>query len=301
LNEFIELGRFHGLIINRVICDDEWHRVDTMDKRGHYNGSYIHDGKFGALINWATMTECACHPDRGSEAWNSPANLRLRQDMALAIAESSKAKEERYKRGAQEAAVLLQESEMKPHPYLAKKGFPEMLGFVNRGLLLVPMRDIMTNKLNSVQSIDDYGLKKFMHGGRAKGSVFKMGNKNAQGMRVLCEGYGTGLSIMEAARSFYNPVLVIVCFSTVNIPAVANYIKDNAIVVADNDEAGRVAAEKSGLPYVHPSKEGSDANDLHQSEGILAVEKLLRRGMLEMVNSRKPPHQDEPRESLDRA
>jgi len=287
LNEFIEFGRFHGLIINRVICDDNWHRVDTMDKRGHYNGSYIHDGKFGALINWATMTECACHPDRGSEAWNSAANLRLRQDMALAIAESSKTKEERYRRGAQEAAVMLQESAMEPHPYLAKKGFPEMLGFVNRGLLLIPMRDIVTNKLNSVQSIDPDGLKKFMHGGRAKGSVFKMGNKNANGMQVLCEGYGTGISLAEAAKGLYNPVVVIVCFSSGNIPAVANYIKGDAIVVADNDEAGRIAAEKSGLPWVMPSVEGHDANDLHQSEGILAVEKLLRRGMLEMINARK--------------
>ena len=47
-------------------------------------------------------------------------------------------------------------------------------------------------------------------------------------------------------------------------------------MVADHDESGtgQRAAESSYMPWVMPEMIG-DANDLHQSEGLLAVRSML--------------------------
>ena len=69
------------------------------------------------------------------------------------------------------AERMIRQAETSWHPYLVAKGFPEAQGLVLGELLLVPMRDFQ-RKLHSVQTITADGKKKFLAGGRAKGSVF---------------------------------------------------------------------------------------------------------------------------------
>lgn len=178
----------------------------------------------------------------------------------------------RRQEAAEKAADLLKQAEHTWHPYLVAKGFAEERGFVFDGLFLVPMRDIGTGRINSVQMIDAAGGKKFLSGGKAKGSVFMLGTGSPT---FLCEGYATGLSVRAALRSLYSPARVVVCFSAANLKPVSERTGD--FVVADNDEsnAGRLWAERTGLPYWMPPETGTDANDYHRKHGLRALAEAL--------------------------
>ena len=58
----------------------------------------------------------------------------------------------------------------------------------------------------------------------------------------------------------------------------------HAVVVADNDKpvaqfgglgTGEFYARRTGLPWAMPPAVGTDANDLHQGEGLVALQSLL--------------------------
>ena len=132
------------------------------------------------------------------------------------------------------------------------------------GKLLVPMRDHKTTRLNSMQSIAADGTKKFLAGGKASGSVFRMGNG---GSRWLVEGFATALSVRAALRSLYCNDPVVACFSAHNLTNVPG-----SFVIADNDASGtgEKYARKTGLPFWMPPEIG-DANDHHRRHGIAAL------------------------------
>lgn len=177
--------------------------------------------------------------------------------------------ERRRRLEAQRKALeMIQRSQMASHPYLARKGFPEELGLVNDGLLIVPMRDVETYELNSLQTIDETGGKKFLAGGKAKGSVFVIGNR---GESYLCEGYATALSVRAALQSLYRQARVVVCFSAANLAFVAKRVR--GYVVADHDASGtgEKYARLTGLPWWMPSEVGMDANDFHLAHGVRAL------------------------------
>lgn len=174
----------------------------------------------------------------------------------------------RRREAADRAADMLKRSTLKWHQYLVNKGFPKAQGFVLDGLLLVPMRNIKTNRITSVQTISSDGEKKFIKNGRAKDSVFVMG---AGATTFLCEGYATGLSVKAAVQELYLPARVVVCFSASNLKNIAE-AGVGQYVIADNDEsrAGEKWAKATGLPYWMPPSEG-DANDFHKAHGIRAL------------------------------
>ena len=49
---FQSFAEQHGLIIDHLVYD-KWTRVPTLDHPKKKNGSYIYDGKSGAVLNWA--------------------------------------------------------------------------------------------------------------------------------------------------------------------------------------------------------------------------------------------------------
>jgi len=178
----------------------------------------------------------------------------------------------RRQKAADDAADMIKRAEVKWHPYLVSKGFPKETGLVLDGDLLLPMRDFGTGRITSLQRIDAEGNKKFLYGGKAKGSVFIIGSGQPT---YLCEGYATGLSIRSALKSMYSPARVMVCFSASNLMTVAAHVGE--FVVADHDESdtGRIYAEKTGLPYWMPPEIG-DANDYYRKHGARALADCLR-------------------------
>jgi putative DNA primase/helicase len=170
---------------------------------------------------------------------------------------------------------------MEEHPYLEIKGFADMQGYVMGGKLLIPMRNVVTNKLQGFQEIywDEPNRKyekKMLHGMRAKNAVLIMGSKEAPETWFV-EGYATGLSLHKALRSTGSNASVVVCFSASNMIQVADQVKGDRFIFADNDESktGEKAAIETGLPWTMADEVGMDANDMHDKLGLMSVVKKV--------------------------
>ena len=177
---------------------------------------------------------------------------------------------------AKRAQELLRAAIQVTHPYLAAKGFNAATGLVFGEHLLIPIRNAWHDRLMSLQQINAVGEKRFLHGARAKGGVYRLG----RGSKIfLCEGYATGLSIELAAKRLYRDPMVVVCFSANNLLEVAPAFP-SAVICADHDSTGtgEQIARQSGLPWVRPKMMG-DFNDLHQRDGIYSVIQYLREGV----------------------
>ena len=247
----------------------------------------------------------------------APVALELSSEEKLRRVEESLregvARDRAAERAAQVATKMLGEAELLPHPYLAAKGFPEANGLViaKDNLLLVPMRNVKTGAVQSLQTITPDGQKRFLAGGRAKGGVFNLGRSST---RWYCEGYATGLSVQAALRRMYRDDQVVVCFSAANLAHVANPAPSSPrprYVIADHDlykcgnkccghtwskvglpfdttcpQCGRSVVPPAGeknavitsLPYWMPPEPG-DANDFHQAHGIHALAEGLREAL----------------------
>jgi putative DNA primase/helicase len=156
-----------------------------------------------------------------------------------------------------------------------------MQGLVLDGKLLIPMRNVVTNKLQGYQEIwwDAPNMKyekKMLAGMRAKNAVFFLGERTAP-EAWLVEGYATGLSLHAALRSVGLRASVVVCFSASNMVAVADQIKGRKFIYADNDksETGAKSAEQTGLPWTMSDTVGHDANDDHKKTGLFSVVKKI--------------------------
>jgi len=148
------------------------------------------------------------------------------------------------------------------------------LGFVSDDRLFIPMRNVVTNKLQGYQSIwwnmeERKYEKKMLLGMKAKNAVHFIGSKTAD-EAWLVEGYATGLSVYHALRSIGSDASVVVCFSAINLVQVADQIKGKRYIFADNDESktGEKSAEQTGLPWTMADEVGMDANDLHKKSGL---------------------------------
>lgn len=260
MNDFLSFARDHGLIMDHVIADGRVHRVRTETKPRKRNGAYAFDNVRGFVQDWTV------HPSAIPYRDGSPKPSAARLNRAQGVSADAKAAELL-------AGQIIARSAFLPHPYLARKGFPQLAGLVDDGRLIVPMYAAPhCRRVVSVQRIAEDGSKLFLRGGVAKDAVYHLGRGSTD---VLVEGYATGLSVRAAMTALYRDCRVVVCFSAGNLASVAR-LYPRGFVVADNDHsgAGQQAAEKSGLPWVMPTTVG-DANDLHQREGLGALCALL--------------------------
>lgn len=96
---------------------------------------------------------------------------------------------------AKAASIWQASSGCTNHPYLARKGVQAYGTRLYRGLLVIPLRNA-AGVLQSLEFISPDGGKKFLRGGRVKGSYFPIGKPG----NVVCvaEGFATAASIFEA-------------------------------------------------------------------------------------------------------
>ena len=268
---FEDFARSHGLILEGVQLD-RWVPTPTEDHPSSSNGRYKYLGNVGWVQNWATMDKPA--------TWFADGHSMDSPDIKKRMTEAMKATQALTERAQRKAGWILHQTELKTHPYLASKGFPEELGNVwNRfgeEILVIPMR--IDNRLAGVQLIDDKGNKKFLHGQTTKGASFCM---NAKGIPIFCEGYATALSVRECMKASNIKYAIYVCFSASNMKHIARNIGDG-FVVADNDPncIGEKSAKETGQPYWISETVGNDFNDDHMLHGTFKMSQILKKALL---------------------
>lgn len=262
----------HGLVIRQLLPDGRVHRVPTLTHPRKKNGAYQFDGIYGWVKDWARhVTPERWRPDAAAVEYDRALHAKI-------IAERAAEDAERRANAVTNAWAALKGATVQHHHYLERKGFPNESIFVSPdSRIVLPMWDIANygKALNSVQFIDEDGSKKFLPGGKAQGSVYRIGTGQKQ---LLCEGYATALSVRAALHMLHLQAVVYVCFSAGNLAHVAQQIKGARYVVADNDasQTGERVARETQLPWAMPPTVGHDANDMHQADGIAPVAALVR-------------------------
>lgn len=289
---FQDFAESHGVLIRDLIADDRIHRCATLAHPRTKNGSYRFDGQRGWVFAWDGEGRAISYTDPNAkpltEAEQAGRNARrqaVRDEQAIL-----------QRKAAEWAARLLSLAKPKEHDYLHRKGFKTAQGLVlPDGELFIPMRDVRSNDLLGGQVVkwlpeELRWEKKYLYGMRSSGACYRMGPARAV-ESVLCEGYATGLSIEAAIRQMRLNAAVLVCFSAHNLKVVAERTEGRRYVIADHDpaqtdpvkalqnpgEQGKRAAVATGLGWAMPNRVGDDANDLHVSEGLMAVCALVMR------------------------
>jgi len=289
---FIDFARAHGVEIEpaRFYSSEKIHRCGTVEKPRSTNGAWFWDGQRGWVMDWSGDARTIWYEDPHAKPWTD----QEKREWMLKRQTANAQKDHSYELAAQRADITLRYAKKENHPYLAIKGFLDMEGLVLDNKLLIPMRNVVTNKLQGYQSIywDEPNRKydkKMLPGMRAKNAVFYLGDREAP-EAWLVEGYATGLSVHAALRSVGLKASVVVCFSASNMVQVADQIPGKRFVFADNDasETGAKAAQATGLPWTMCDSVGWDANDLHKRDSLFAVVKKimdLRRNVLTQVET----------------
>lgn len=286
LHTFHDVLGQHGLVPEEIFADGNLHRCPTDGKPRKLNGAYIaHLDKPATLwwCNWETDDQGTfCAEEKQTL---SASELSAWQERQQSIQRQREA--ECAKRHAEAAQQARQEWNVArtcdaSHPYLRRKGIPVLEGIrqARDGTLLIPVLDV-TNNLQSLQRISPDRSKRFLVGGKVSDGRFIIPGQPEKPIAV-CEGFATGASIHLATGW-----TVHVAFSASNLAPVAKSAKEqfpdsSIIICGDNDEAGRKkgeeAARVANTQLVLPqfiSGNGTDFNDLHQSEGIEVVRSQL--------------------------
>lgn len=272
---FIDFARAHGVEIDpsRLYASDKIKRCGTVERPRSGNGAYFWDGQRGWVMDWSGEARVIWFEDPNAKPWTDEEKRLWAAKRASAATEQEK----RYQNAAFQADITLRSAKYDNHPYLEIKGFKETRGLVLDDKLLIPMRNVVTNKLQGYQSIrwvpeEMKYEKKMLTGMRAKNAVLYLGEREANEC-WLVEGFATGLSVRHALRSVGMNASVVICFSASNLIQVADQIKGNRFVFADNDESetGEKAALSTGLPWTMADQVGWDANDLHLRDSLFAV------------------------------
>ena len=287
---FIDFARAHGVEIDpsRLYASERIHRCGTTERPKSNNGAYFWNGERGWVMDWSGEAKAIWFEDPNATPWNDEEKRLWAAKRAAAATEQDR----KYEEAALKADITIRSAKMDNHPYLEIKGFKDSRGLVLDDHLIVPMRNVVTNKLQGYQSITwlvDEGRyeKKMMTGMRAKNAVLYLGNRDLPEC-WLVEGLATGLSVRHALRSVGIPASVVVCFSASNLINVADQIPGKRFVFADNDESktGELSAIKTGLPWTMADTVGWDANDLHRKESLFALMgKIMDLRRREMVYS----------------
>lgn len=282
-----------GILPPRSYRLGRWSKTDTLSgKNGKGDGRVIVNERSATAYNWQTS-------QRATVWLDGEMSREQRRALAADIQRSKDKARRDAARAAEIAEKLLALATPAQHQYLVAKGFRDEQALVVGAMavrdlvgsyvvppgaahaILVPAR--RSGKITSAQLIWEDGTKKFIFGGEIGGASHRI----ATGTDTwLCEGYATSLSIRAALHGLKVRATILCCFSASNIAAVAPQVRDRCFVAADNDKVpasnpydglgtGEHFARVTKLPYGMPPTVETDFNDVHQREGIFAVQRAL--------------------------
>lgn len=286
VSSFRQVLNGKGLAPSEIVSDGVLRRCPTTTKPHKQNGAYIAHLDPPATLWWCNWETGEHGAYTGAEESTLTAAEReiLRQRQAAIRSQREAEASARWTEAAEKARDILNASPACPagHPYLQRKGIPA-LGHIRQGrdgALLVPVLSV-SGAVQTLQRIFPDSEKRFLTGGKTQGGYFLIPGKPEKPV-AICEGYATAASVHLALES-----TVFVAFSAKNLPQVAAMAREKSpdkeiIICADNDEAGRnkgrEAAQAAQARLAVPafkSGNGTDFNDLHQSEGLEEVRRQL--------------------------
>ena len=241
-----------GLGDTLIPADGKLHRFKVPADKGRQRTGWavLHaDGlPAGVAGDWRTGERIAWKADsvKGSEA--------NRHKLADLCRKRDAEREDVQRRAAAKAAALYERLPVASadHPYLAcKKVPPGPCKVTFSGALVVPVHDVHSADILSLQFIHADGSKRFLVDGRTAGGCCILGNVDEDHV-VIAEGYATGWSI-HAATDWP----VVVAFNAGNLAAVATALREKhpdrkMIIAADND------TETPGNPGVTKASEAAN-------------------------------------------
>ncbi|WP_426201879.1 toprim domain-containing protein [Pseudomonas sp. TWP3-1] len=260
------------------VPDGSIHRFRVPDdKPGTLNGWYvlyldgIASGAFGSWKVGDTSTWCSREPVDAREA----AQIRERIDQARRQREAEQLR--RQQQAAEKANHWWRNARRAApdHPYLSAKGV-RSYGLRQRGAdLLIPL--YLDGRLVNLQRIAPDGGKRFLFGGRIKGTYSPLGIIEPGSVLCICEGWATAASLHQ-----HGGYVVAAAMNAGNLIQAAMGLRarypDQPIVIAGDDDrltdgnpgrtAANAAAAAVGAEVAFPEwPEGSpddltDFNDL---------------------------------------
>jgi putative DNA primase/helicase len=254
---------------DNIILDGVLHRFnDETGKPNSYYTANIDGRAAGVIGNWKTglkfnwKAEGEDYPKPTDQQRMDFRIEKHRQDRLRKYEEK-----QRHDRAAQKAAYILKQSASAiSHSYLTHKRIEPHNARLYNDALVIPI--LNEGELVSLQFIDKDGNKRFLTGGKLKGSYSQLGIYNANKPILICEGWATGASLYETTDN-----LIYVAFSAHKLKDVAIYVrslyaKGDIIIMGDNDSSGvgQAAAREAALAisgkYLIPETIGHDWNDV---------------------------------------
>ena len=234
-----------GLKIDSPQADGKLHRVAVEgDKGGKTSGAYTiyPDGRPAGFIQNHKTGEKANFKYEGEigKTVISPSDKQARS------AERDKDHESAAKKAF---GIYINAEKTMDHPYLRDKKIngDKEYRVDSNNRLIIPAKNLKTNKIESLQFISEDGQKQFLPGGKKSGNAYTIGELDEQKPILLAEGFATGKTLNDVSH-----LPAVVCFDANNLENVARQIRElmpsaELFICADNDHAkeNNVGVEKA--------------------------------------------------------
>ena len=265
---------------DQIQADGLLHRFRAEgDRPGKRSGWYIlhTDGRMaGAYGSWRLgIRETWCSGGDGRTLTKAERD-RLAAEIARARAKDEAERDRAH--GVTAAMARRRWSKARPadpsHAYLLAKAVPPLDLRQEGRLLLAPLLD-MGGTLWSLQTIAPDGQKLFLKGGRVAGLSTPIGDLEAPGRVLICEGFSTGATLHQQSGSAVLCAMNCRNLKPVALAARQRWPEADIVICADDDRhtagnpgltAAREAAAAIGgrlaVPQFPPGVDGSDFNDL---------------------------------------
>lgn len=234
----IAMARANLSIKEEIIPDGKIHRFTVRgDKSNSQNGWYVFyedDISAGCFGSWKTGEKHTWCEKQNHQLTTSQQQANKRR---MCEAQKTRTEEElkRRKEAQKRANTIWENSSLAPedHQYLIRKGVKNYGLRQYNEMLVIPMRD-SAGIIHSLQFIDNNSNKRFLSGGKKKGSYFAIGE--SLNTFCICEGYATGASLFEATG-----LSIVVAFDAGNLMPVARSLRQKfpdaeITICADNDD-----------------------------------------------------------------
>ena len=267
--------------LSEIVADGRLHRYRVEgDKSGSQNGWVIFhldgvpSGAFGSWKEGITQT------------WSAKAEIELspsernaqRHRIALARAERDAEHRQRRVEAADKARALW--ARAKPadacHPYIQAKQVSPLQARQLGKRLVLPVYELASRELVSLQFIDGDGGKRLLSGGRKQGCMIPIARPDDWRRLIICEGWATGATLTTMEPDAF----VIAAIDAGNLAPVACAVRRDwphrQIVIAGDvgpcgetkARAAAIAAE--ALVAIPPGEDGTDWNDVMVAKGASA-------------------------------